>query len=82
MKATPYLLRLASTHHGMRRILKRPIPTEDYIRKAVKAGVYLDPDEPPKLHSSNFDDEGNPIKEKPKKKKSSDVPKFPSSTRY
>ena len=58
MKATPSLLRLASTHHGMRRILKRPIPTEDYIRKAVKAGVYLDPDAPPQVRTS-IDDDGN-----------------------
>lgn len=40
MKPTPSLLRLASTHNGMRRILKRPIPPADFIRKAVMAGVY------------------------------------------
>jgi hypothetical protein len=40
MKPTPSLLRLASTHHGMRRILKRPIPAVDFIRKAVMADVY------------------------------------------
>ena len=40
MKATFTVLRLASTHHGMRRILKRPLSPVDFIRKAVIAGVY------------------------------------------
>ena len=31
---------MASTHHGMRRILKRPLPPIDFIRKAVLSGVY------------------------------------------
>lgn len=47
MKGTSPLLRLASTQNGMRRILKRPIPTLQYIRQAVQAGVYLAPDEDP-----------------------------------
>jgi hypothetical protein len=45
MRATPALFRLASTKNGMRRMLKRPIPTVEFIRQAIQTGVYLGPDE-------------------------------------
>lgn len=45
MRSTPALMRMASTHHGMRRILKRPIPTDQFIRQAIQTGVYLGEDE-------------------------------------
>ena len=40
---TTALLKQASTHHGMRRILKRRLPVPRYIELAVKAGTYKTP---------------------------------------
>ena len=43
LRATPTLHKMASTHGGMRRILKKRPPVEKYIELAVKAGSYKTP---------------------------------------
>ncbi|KAL7547944.1 hypothetical protein ACHAWF_011211 [Thalassiosira exigua] len=43
LRASPPLLKMASTHGGMRRILKRRLPVQRYIELAVKAGSYKTP---------------------------------------
>lgn len=40
MHQSSKLLRLASTHGGMRKILKRKLPVVEFIRKAVETGVH------------------------------------------
>lgn len=40
MHRTQHLARWVSTHHGQRRILKRPIPVVEYMRKAVETGIW------------------------------------------
>lgn len=45
MFSTTKLLRLASTHNGMRRILKRPIAVDEFVKNAIRTGVYLGADE-------------------------------------
>lgn len=47
MKRTPPLWKLADTTSGMRRMLKRGIPLNEYIDFAVKTGTYRAPGEPP-----------------------------------
>mmetsp|Transcript_21359 Transcript_21359/g.46549 ORF Transcript_21359/g.46549 Transcript_21359/m.46549 type:complete len:694 (+) Transcript_21359:155-2236(+) len=44
MHQTAPLGRMATTHHGMRRILKRRPAVTDYIRQSVETGVYNNPD--------------------------------------
>ena len=43
LRATPTLQKMASTHGGMRRILKKRLPVQRYIELAVKAGSYKSP---------------------------------------
>lgn len=43
LRATPPLHKMASTHGGMRRILKKRLPVQKYIELAVKAGSYKSP---------------------------------------
>ena len=43
LRATPPLQKMASTHGGMRRILKKRLPVPKYIEMAVKAGSYKSP---------------------------------------
>lgn len=43
LRATPSLHKMASTHGGMRRILKKRLPVQRYIELAVKAGSYKTP---------------------------------------
>ena len=43
MLRTPPLAKMASTHGGMRRILKKRLPVQKYIELAVKAGSYKSP---------------------------------------
>ena len=40
MHQSSKLLKLASTHGGMRKILKRKLPVVEFIKKAVEAGVH------------------------------------------
>lgn len=43
LRATPTLHKMASTHGGMRRILKKRLPVQKYIELAVKCGSYKSP---------------------------------------
>lgn len=43
LRATAPVQKLASTHGGMRRILKKRLPVQKYIELAVKAGSYKSP---------------------------------------
>jgi hypothetical protein len=43
LRVTPSLHKMASTHGGMRRILKKRLPVQRYIELAVKAGSYKTP---------------------------------------
>ena len=43
LRATLPLHKMASTHGGMRRILKKRLPVQRYIELAVKAGSYKTP---------------------------------------
>mmetsp|Transcript_25657 Transcript_25657/g.55175 ORF Transcript_25657/g.55175 Transcript_25657/m.55175 type:complete len:752 (+) Transcript_25657:95-2350(+) len=43
LRATPTLHKMASTHGGMRRILKKRLPVQKYIELAVKSGSYKSP---------------------------------------
>lgn len=45
MHRTPTLAKMASTRSGMRKILKRDLPVQKYIRMAVETGIYKPKDE-------------------------------------
>mmetsp|Transcript_5580 Transcript_5580/g.8082 ORF Transcript_5580/g.8082 Transcript_5580/m.8082 type:complete len:664 (+) Transcript_5580:186-2177(+) len=47
MRRTPPLTKLADTTSGMRRILQRGIPLNEYIEHAVRCGTYKSPGEKP-----------------------------------
>lgn len=61
LRATPTLHKMASTHGGMRRILKNRLPVDRYIELAVKAGSYKTPSTRPNylgLHDQPDEPEG------------------------
>lgn len=61
LRASLPLSKMASTHGGMRRILKRRLPVQRYIELAVKAGSYKSPSTRPNylgLHDDRNNNKG------------------------